>query len=72
MTGNAPAHGRKSKSASRGPQKCWRSRNISAPCKTCKRYGSPCHVPADEVCFYCPTHCPACNPQPQPTEVTEP
>ena len=43
MTGNT---GARPENGTGKPRTCWRSRNISEPCRNCGRYDNPCHCGA--------------------------
>ena len=46
----------------RGPKSCWRSPNVSAPCRVCGRYSPVTHTdPCDLARSYCRIHCPSCG-----------
>jgi hypothetical protein len=42
--------------------KCHQSKLAHRPCAKCGKYLVIVHMPIDQVGYYCPTCCPACNP----------
>jgi hypothetical protein len=58
---------KQTKAPATGPRACLRSRTIRGACDTCGETPEVLHVPLRLHGWYCPEHCPCCNPAAKPT-----